>query len=140
MKNEIRAILLSSFLPAPLVGSHILTSSGSWFGSSPQPSFSRLFVSLITSFPRLCLRPEGMNDHRERRPKGTVSTEPRWETSDRKVMPGERSSSGSSAHIVVPLGRSPGPTVLPSDSRLTAHILRTPGTRGTREATTEGTE
>ena len=53
---------------------------------------------------------------------------------DRKVMPGERSSSGSSAHIVVPLGRSPGPTVLPSDSRLTAHILRTPGTRGTREA------
>lgn len=49
-------------------------------GARAQPSFSRLFVSLITSFPRLCLRPEGMNDHRERRPKGTVSTEPRWET------------------------------------------------------------
>lgn len=57
-------------------------------------------------------------------------------------MPGERSSSGSSAHIVVPLGRSPGPTVLPSDSRLTAHILRTPGmvmSEGeSRKASTEG--
>ena len=96
--------------------------------------FPHHLVSSVVLTPRRDERPTGEKTEGDSKHRTEMGNE------DRKVMPGERSSSGSSAHIVVPLGRSPGPTVLPSDSRLTAHILRTPGTRGTREATTEGTE
>lgn len=42
-------------------------------GARAQPSFSRLFVTLITSFPRLCLRPEGNDEWSEERPYGSNS-------------------------------------------------------------------
>ena len=94
MKNEIRAILLSSFLPAPLVGSHILTSSGSWFGSSPQPSFVHPLRVSFTPIPFAAQR-EG------REPTGRTRSESGREVSDRHAeRRGGRRECKTEPHVV----------------------------------------